>query len=154
MAAAVDVTTLRIPNWLPALVSAFFVLAAAVEGMALADAALHTAVALGLFATGFFLFAKNLMGAGDAKLLAAAGLWLGPAALLPFLVFSVVAGGVMAAAMAVHFMLDVEANLRRSRAADIFRSFQPQVPYGYAFAVGAILALPWSWWMNVAAASP
>jgi Flp pilus assembly protein protease CpaA len=68
--------------------------------------------------------------------------------------FSALAGGVMAAVMAVHFMLDAEANLRGSRAVALFRSFQPNVPYGLAFAAGAILALPSSWWMTVAAASP
>lgn len=59
-----------------------------------------TSLALGAgagFATGAFLFWLGGFGGGDAKLLAAVGATLGPRALLVFLFYAAIAGGLLAA---------------------------------------------------------
>ncbi len=100
IATATDLRSRRIPNWLvlPFLLAGFAVstwlqgwhgLAQSAEGMA-----------LGLFAFGIFFFLGG-MGAGDVKLCAAIGAWIGPHQLLIALVLIGLAGGVMAVAWSV-----------------------------------------------------
>ena len=57
-------------------------------------------MALGLFVAalvaGMAMFALGWIGGGDAKLFAACGLWLGGAAIFPFLAWTAIAGGGLA----------------------------------------------------------
>ena len=55
------------------------------------------------------------------------------------------AGVLLAAAIALWFMLHVEASTRSQRLGAIFGELAPDVPYGFALAAGAILATPFSW---------
>ena len=50
----------------------------------------------------FVLFALGMLGAGDAKLLAAIGAWVGPTGMVWVLLLTGVAGGVLALAMALY----------------------------------------------------
>lgn len=96
-ASAIDVRSRRIPNWLT--------LAVAVAGLAQAWLAPHllgvtigtagTGLAVGLFVP-FVFFAINALGAGDVKLLAAIGAWVGPWPVLGIMLASAVAGGIVA----------------------------------------------------------
>ena len=81
-----DLRSRRIPNVIPvALLGLFAVYAAA--GAAGPPAALWVNFAIGavLLAAGFALYLSGRFGAGDGKLIAIAGLWIGPADLGPFL---------------------------------------------------------------------
>ena len=89
-----------------------------------------------------------MFGGGDAKLLAAAGLWFGTAQVLPFLVFTVLAGGALALLVGVWSMISMDWEIHEVRWATKVKNLKPNVPYGYAFAIGAILAFPQSWWMG------
>lgn len=95
IATATDLRSRRIPNWLvlPFLLAGFAVstwvhgwhgLAQSAEGMA-----------LGLFTFGIFFWLGG-MGAGDVKLCAGIGAWVGPGQMLIALIFIALAGGVMA----------------------------------------------------------
>ncbi len=95
VASATDLRWRRIPNWLvfPFLLAGFAIsgwlhgwrgLAASGEGMALA-----------LLAFGLFFFLGG-MGAGDVKLCAAIGAWIGPQQMLLALIMTALVGGVMA----------------------------------------------------------
>lgn len=152
IAGAGDALSMRIPNWLTLAIAAAFLPMALLAGMPWTLIGLHAAVGLGMFALGFVLFALGLFGGGDAKLLAAAGLWLGWPDLMPFLTMTAFAGGVLALCVGVWSLINLNSEIKDG---SIFRrlgSIKPNVPYGYAFAIGAILAFPGSWWMPVAQA--
>jgi prepilin peptidase CpaA len=117
--------------------------------MPLATLGVHIAVGFGLFALGFGLFSAGLFGGGDAKLLAAAGLWLGLPDLMPFLVMTVFAGGALALAVMAWSVISLDSEIKEGSLFKYFGGLKPQVPYGFALASGAILAFPQSWWMPV-----
>lgn len=98
-AAVVDIRTRRIPN----------VLTASISGLGLAMAAtgasgIGPGAALAGFVLGFLLmmpgYALGATGAGDVKLMAAIGAVLGPGLVLSAFLFTAVAGGVLALAVA------------------------------------------------------
>lgn len=150
IAGAGDVMTLRIPNRLVICLAILFPPFAWATGMSSLLFGIHLLTAAALLAAGFALFSADLFGGGDAKLLAAAGLWLGFPCVIPFLVITAVAGGVVALAIGALYAVNMEAGMRGSRAALLLSSFRPDVPYGFAIAVGAILTVPLSWWSVVA----
>ena len=70
-------------------------------------------------------FRLGILGGGDVKLLAAAALWLGAAALMPFLMATALAGGLLAVAFLAW------ALVRRDRG-------RVALPYGIAIAAGGV----------------
>jgi prepilin peptidase CpaA len=100
-AAVSDATRMIIPNRIAASIAALWLgfamtrLAAGVPGSQILIA---LAIGLGAFALGFFLFMARLAGGGDVKLFAAVALWAGPNYLLPFLLITLLSGGVLAVA--------------------------------------------------------
>ncbi|MGH6907410.1 MAG: A24 family peptidase [Aestuariivirga sp.] len=148
IAGAGDALSFRIPNWLTILITVAFFPMALATAMPLAALGLHVATGLGLFAVGFALFSFGLFGGGDAKLLAATGLWLGWPDCVTFLVLTAFAGGVLAVVVWVWSLINLDWSFKERRWFERFAAIKPNVPYGYAFAVGAILAFPQSWWIS------
>jgi prepilin peptidase CpaA len=147
IAGAGDALSLRIPNWLTLTIfTAFFPLAFA-TGMPLDIFGLHLLTAVILFILGFLLFSAGLFGGGDAKLMAAAGIWFGSAQALPFLIFTAMAGGILALCVGLWSIISMSWEIRDASWSKKLLGLRPNVPYGYAFAIGAILAFPQSWWM-------
>lgn len=152
VAAASDVLSLRIPNWLTALTALLFFPMALATAMPLNEFGLHIAAGAGLFVAGFVFFQLGLFGGGDAKLLAAAGLWLGPTLTLPFLFMTTMVGGVLALFVMLWSMFNIywelEANGKFTKViGQKLRALKPKVPYGVALAAGGLLAFKDSWWM-------
>ena len=150
IAGAGDALSMRIPNWLTGLIAVVFFPMALLVGMPWAAIGLHILVGLGLFIAGFMLFALGLFGGGDSKLLAATGLWLGWADLMPFLVMTALAGAVLALCVGVWSIINTASEIKDGSIFKHLGTIKPNVPYGYAFAVGAILAFPDSGWMALA----
>lgn len=147
IAGAGDALSMRIPNWLTLLIAVLFLPMALLTGMPWDMIGIHALVGVLMFMAGFVFFALGLFGGGDAKLLAAAGLWLGWPDLMPFLVMTAFAGGALALCVGIWSAINVTSEINDG---SIFRrlgSIKPNVPYGYAFAIGAILSFPQSWWM-------
>jgi prepilin peptidase CpaA len=94
-ASVFDVTTFRIPNPIPLAVIGLF-LANAGTGLAVGPLLPHFFVFLLVLGLGFFAFVLGVMGGGDAKLMAALGLWFGPSALPDFIAITGIAGGLFA----------------------------------------------------------
>ncbi len=106
----------------------------------------------------FPLFALGGMGAGDVKLLAAIGAWLGPAGALWTGLVGAVAGGVMAliVAAARGYTATAFGNLRRLLRVwsvagvqpvgglTLENTASPRLPYALPLAAGALVTL----WMN------
>jgi prepilin peptidase CpaA len=149
LAGAGDAIALRIPNWIVAALLLLFVPASYFAGLGWSGVLPHLAAFAILLVAGFLLFAANIFGAGDAKLLAAAGLWFGWPASAPFLTWTIVAGGVLAIAVAIWSLIQLNSEVKGGRAAKLWGGLKPNVPYGYAIAAGAILALPQTAWMEL-----
>jgi prepilin peptidase CpaA len=151
MAATLDVRYRRIPNGVTVGgMAAGLALGALVEGgwpgMALAGACAGLLVS-------FPLFAFGIVGAGDAKLFAAVGAFLGPWALLPTALYGGLAGGVLAIAGATRrgvilpvllgckdlavFILTLGRHGARPTPATTGAG---TVPFGVAIATGALAA--------------
>jgi prepilin peptidase CpaA len=149
-AAASDVTSYRIPNWLTGLTALLFFPMAFLTGMPWVVMGYHLAVGLGLFVIGFLMFSVGVFGGGDAKMMAAAGLWLGTSQTLPFISLTVLAGGLLGLAVLAWSALSMWSEIKGLKLSAKLQKLKPDVPYGFAMAVGVIMALPDSWWMNPA----
>ena len=150
LSGAVDVMTRRIPNSLVVGTAALFLPAALVTGMPIWIMSLHVATAAVLLVLGFGLFSFGVVGGGDAKMMAAAGLWLGFPCSILFITFSALSGGLLAAAMGLWFLVTMEGGMHSAWFDKAVAPLKPSVPYGFALAAGAILATPFSWWMRAA----
>lgn len=147
-AGAGDFLTLRIPNWLNAVIAVLFFPMALATGMPAEAILMHSLAAIAVLVVGFGLFSGGFIGGGDAKLLAAVGLWFGWPALIPFLVFTAIAGGVLAIAVNLWGLVELERDVQGYGWMKRWLSLKKvDLPYGMAIAAGAILAFPGSWWM-------
>ena len=129
IAAVIDVRTFTISNRLNLAVA---LLAPAFwwsTGLSLwPEIAIQVALAAGVFLLFAVAFYAGLMGGGDVKLAAALALWFPPAAMLTFVIYMSVAGGLLTLiVMIIH-------KLRKKQG-------KPEVPYGVAIAVGALALL-------------
>lgn len=143
IAALKDVTTFTIPNWLNLSLFAAFFPAAFAAGLPLGEIGMNLAVSMGCLAAGIIMFAFRWIGGGDAKLLAAAGLWLGLPALMPFLVITAFAGGGLALGL-LTLRSDFARGMIPAGPGWVERLREPKgdAPYGVAIAAGGLFAFP------------
>ena len=143
-----DLLTFKIPNWMTiAIAIAFFPMAVA-TGLP-AHQILWQCVAAGaILIVGFGIFAAGMWGGGDAKLVAAAALWFAWPALAHFVIYTTLAGGVLAAAVGFWSMIHIDQEVRGHTWITRWMNLKPNVPYGVAFAIGGFLAFPETWWAN------
>jgi prepilin peptidase CpaA len=140
-AAAKDLTSFTIPNWISLGLVAAFPAACLVCGLGLPQAGISLACGAAALAVCVGLFAAGLIGGGDAKFLAACVLWMGAAATPAFLLFTALAGGVLSAAL-----LMLRSSLGQALAARgpgwVLALADPTAgaPYGVAICVGALAA--------------
>lgn len=142
-----DALSMRIPNWLCVVIAALFLPMALWAGLSVLVIGVHATTGMVVLVIGYILFHFRLFGGGDAKLLAAASLWFGYPQLFVFLVFTALAGGVLALAVACWSAIRWEADIRGVGERAVFQNVSPKLPYAYAIAAGAILASPSAWWM-------
>ena len=137
-AALSDINRLIIPNWLNLSLAVLFVPAALVSGLPLEIIGGHIVVALCSFVIAFGLFAFNIFGGGDAKMIPAVMLWIGPNTAIEFLYIMAIAGGAFAVViLLVRKMMPIEVVPGAMRA-----PFEEDagVPYGVAIAAGVFAA--------------
>jgi prepilin peptidase CpaA len=140
-----DVTSYTIPNWMSLGLIAGFPFAAVAAHLPLPVVGLHALVGLAALFAGMGMFAARWIGGGDAKLFAAAALWIGWPAAMTYLLVTTLAGG----ALAVLLVGLRSARLRPALPSGpgwFVRLAQPgeNVPYGVAIAIGALAAWPLS----------
>lgn len=141
-AAFSDAMTFIIPNWISLALLAMFPVAGLAAGLPLTTLGLQLGLGFGALVIGAGMFAMGWMGGGDAKLIAAAVLWLGLPALPGFLVATAMAGGSLAVTLlmlrSVHFRAVVALGPRWvNRLADSNQG----IPYGVAIAIGTLFAI-------------
>jgi prepilin peptidase CpaA len=145
VAALSDVTSFTIPNRISVLLFVAFFPAALALGRQPAELGLDVVICLAALVAGMGMFAAGWIGGGDAKLFAAASLWLGWNALPAFLLITAIVGGGFAV-----LLLNARSSLLRPYLSTgpgwLVRLTTPgaEVPYGVAIAVGALAAFPQS----------
>jgi prepilin peptidase CpaA len=142
IAAFSDLFTMTIPNRISLILIASFVALAPFSGLGWDVIGMNFVGAAIVFSACFALFAVNVMGGGDAKLLTATALWFGFDQSLVFLVACVgLVGG----------LLTLLILLVRSQANTILAIGLPvpssvllakKIPYGIAIAIGGFMAFP------------
>lgn len=134
-----DVRSRRIPNALAAAVAALGAVRALLSGDPVA-ALLSIAAAAAVFAIGFLLFWRGLIGGGDVKLIAASVLLVGHDAISQFLLAMGLFGLVVTLAVLAADRLARRPALARA-AGDTKPAARLTVPYGVAIAASGILTL-------------
>ena len=148
VATVIDLRTRRIPNALTASMAAVGVgfAATGISGMSIGASLVGLALGLALMLPGHFLGAT---GAGDVKLMGAVGAVVGPGLVVSAFLFTAIAGGVLAVAVAVQRqrLAATIAGTGRLIAAPAeahqdIRSATParRFAYGPAIAIGSVLA--------------
>ncbi|KQY13229.1 prepilin peptidase [Rhizobium sp. Root482] len=152
IAAFSDLFTMTIPNRVSAILLGAFVLVAPLAGLGLAGMGVHLLAGLAVFAACFALFALNIMGGGDAKLLTASAVWFGfNSSLLAFLVYVSIIGGALT--LLILAMRKRENTILATGLPVPHLLFTAQkVPYGIAIGIGGFLAYPSSPLMQAALA--
>jgi len=137
-----DARTLRIPNTVSLAVLAAFIPMALMAGIGLEAIAWHLGAGVLVLVVGFALFAVGWFGGGDAKLMAAAGVWVGWDQ-LPYFIFSVVLTGGILSILVILLRrgLGVWPDWVVKSAEGLFTP-NKAVPYGVAIAAGAMFTVP------------
>ncbi len=149
-AASSDLLTMTISNRVSLILVGGFVALAAIGGVSAADVLAHLAAGCVVLAAAFGLFARGVIGGGDAKLAAATALWLGFDHLLPYLVYASLLGGALSVALVWFRMAPLPAWLARHEWAQRLHGKDAGVPYGIALAAAALAVYPETPWMAIA----
>lgn len=141
-AAANDLFTMKIPNKISLALIAAFVLAALYIRMPLETALMHAGVGFAALAAGFVMFSLRLLGGGDAKLMAAGALWMGPEHAVFFIAYMTIFGGMLSAAVLFYRkFIPVAADAVPGWAARLHVQ-GTGIPYGIAIAASGLLMYP------------
>ncbi len=148
--AATDLLTMRISNRVSLGLLIAFLVIAPLAGMTGLEMLSHLGVGAVLLVAGMLLFSMNLLGGGDAKLLAAAGLWIGFDQLVPFVAYVTIFGGALALLLLAYRCVPVGALPLPGWAARLHTQGEG-MPYGVAIAAGALLIYPLTSWPTLLA---
>ena len=141
-AAANDLFTMKIPNRISLALIGGFVAIAVVTRMPFEALGLHVVIALAVLVATFALFWMNMLGGGDAKLMAAGALWMGPDQIIEFLAYVTAFGGILAVAMlAYRNLLPANALPLPAWARRLHRTGEG-IPYGIAIAAAGLMLFP------------
>ena len=145
-AAASDLLTMTIPNRVSLLLVAFFLLLAPFAGLSWsAVLANHLTAGALVLLVGIGMFAIGWLGGGDAKIIAAASLWLGFDHLLPFLTQTAVFGGLLAVVILAYRGFPAAAMNLPDWALRLHKK-GGGIPYGVAIAGAALAVYPATPW--------
>jgi len=150
IAAVSDLLTFKIPNWVSLGLLGLFVVVAPFADLSWTIIASHLALGVVLLLVGMVMFSMNLLGGGDAKLLAAVGLWTGWLALPAYLLWAAIMGGILALTLLMFRKAPLMAGMEATPWIARLHDKQAGIPYGIALAAGALIALPQTVWFALA----
>ncbi|QND21865.1 peptidase [Rhizobium leguminosarum bv. viciae] len=142
MAAFSDLLTMTIPNRISLILVASFLLLAPFSGLGLEMIGMHLAAAAIVFGACFALFAFNVMGGGDAKLLTATALWFGLNQSLAFLMTDVAMIGGLITLLILLVRAQSDTILAIGLPVPNSILLAKKIPYGIAIAIGGFMAFP------------
>ena len=134
-----DISTMTIPNWVSIALAIAFVPAALACGLTAPQIGTHLAVGAATLLICATLFYLGIFGGGDAKVIAAASLWMGLAGANRFVFCMAVAGGCLALLLIILRRMKISSERPWAK-----RLLSPTegAPYAVAIAIGALLAAP------------
>jgi prepilin peptidase CpaA len=136
-----DLTSMTIPNWISLVLVAGFLILSPFAWQGWDVFGTHILVGVVCFAIGVGMFALGWMGGGDAKLFAATSFWWVWPDLWVYLVFTAIAGGVLAIFLLVGRKYLPVKVLTTDWMHRLFKD-EKKMPYGLALAFGALVTLP------------
>lgn len=146
-AACSDLVTMTISNRISLVLVAGFAVTSLLTGLDLGAVAGHASAAAAMLAVGFAMFAMGWIGGGDAKLFAAASLWLGWEHLADYAFVVSLLGGALTLALVILRTQPLPAPImRQSWVARLCRE-RGDIPYGIALAAGGLVVYPQTQWM-------
>lgn len=145
-AAAFDLFTMTIPNRISLALLAAFAIVAPLSGMPVQTIGLHLATGAGALAIGFFMFMRGWVGGGDAKLFAAAALWLGWDSLGQFAVAIGLFGGLLSLVILAFRRFVPERFVTGPFWLTRLHDKTSGVPYGIAIGAAALVIYPATRW--------
>ncbi|ODN70908.1 A24 family peptidase [Methylobrevis pamukkalensis] len=145
-AAASDLVTMTISNKISLALLAGFLVLAPLAGFGWAEIALSLGLAFAVLGATFGMFAMGWIGGGDAKLAAAAVLWMGPSCALAFGLYAALFGGALSLAFISFRRLPLPAFAAREEWVARLHAPTTGIPYGVALAAGALVAFPQTAW--------
>ena len=147
-AAASDLITMKISNRISLLLIAGFLVLAVLGGMGVHDIISHAGAAMIVLFAAFACFAMGWIGGGDAKVAAAAALWLGFGHLMDYLVYVSLFGGALTLLLLQFRQWPMPAALRNEAWLIRLHHRDSGIPYGVALAIGALMIYPETDWVK------
>jgi len=141
-AAAYDLFSMTIPNWLSLALIAGFAVLAPLAGIGWEAAGLSIALAFGALVITFAMFSLGWIGGGDAKFFAATSLWMGPDHMLAYAVYAAVLGGLLTLVLLLVRSMPLPATLHSQQWIMRLHDSKEGVPYGIALAAAGLLVYP------------
>lgn len=141
-AAANDLFTMRIPNRISVVLIGFFVVAAFAAGLSPETIAFHFLTGVVVLAMMFGLFALGKLGGGDAKLMAAGALWMGPALIINFVAYVTIFGGLLAVVVLCYRKFVPAHSWQLPGWAHRLHANGTGIPYGIAIAASGLMQYP------------
>ncbi len=140
-AAAYDVTTLTIPNWISLILVGLFPVLALSAGLSWSEIGIHAGIGFGALVLGMVLFATRVVGGGDAKLFAALSLYMGTSIGTFVFAVAVAGGGLACAVLAMRSIALTGVTARFAWIQHLTRA-GAGIPYGVAIAGGGLFVFP------------
>jgi prepilin peptidase CpaA len=145
-AAANDLFTMKIPNRISMTLAAAFAASAIYLRLPVEQVLTYTGIGALFLACGFAMFSLHLLGGGDAKLMAAGALWMGPEQALTYLVYVTIFGGVLSLAILAYRNLVSGPLPMMPEWAVKLHAKGTGIPYGIAIAASALVVYPQTIW--------
>lgn len=147
-AGVTDLVTMKIRNGVVLLLFIAYLALAPFAGFPLHEIGWSVAIAAGVLAGGFALFAAGWIGGGDAKLAAVTALWLGADHTPAYLLYATLFGGALTLALLLFRAAPLPAMLHGRPWLAQLHANECGVPYGVAMALAALVVFPHTRWMT------
>lgn len=147
-AGALDIFTMTIPNRISIGLLAGFVCLAPFAGFGWETIALHFATGAVMLVLGIAAFAAGWIGGGDAKLFAAASLWMGHEHIYDYLLLSSILGGVLTLGFLAMRKYPLPPRLAEQPWIVRLHDAAHGVPYGVALSAAVLILYPDTSWFE------
>lgn len=126
-----------------------FVLLVPFSGLSFEEIGTHVAIGFLMLLIGFVFFAFGYLGGGDAKIIAAASLWLGPEYTGMFLLFAAFYGGILSLIVLKIYNTPLPNFLANQKWLVNYQTGTAAVPYGIAIGLAGLSIYPSSHWLGL-----
>jgi prepilin peptidase CpaA len=147
-AAASDLLTMTISNRVSLALAAGFLVVAVAGGIGFYEILFHLGAGATVLTLAFACFAMGWVGGGDAKIAAAAALWLGFDHLLNYLLYASLYGGALTLLLLQFRQWPLPYPLSGQDWLQRLHAKESGIPYGIALAIGALMIYPETAWIK------